>query len=100
MGRSRKTDLTGDSEAFPVLTELVGEESPLIESRVLHGGKVLFRTKTDVGQFQPLSEPMPTIFRWIAAQHQTVLAKLQDGSLSVQTVVRKAEPLLQANLDA
>jgi len=98
MGRSRKTDLTVDSEAFTVLTELVGEESPLIESRVLHGGKVLFRTKTNVGEFQPLSEHMPTIFRRIDAQHQTVLAKLQDGSLSVQTVVRKAETLLQANL--
>ncbi len=98
MSRSRKTDLTVGSEAFSVHTELVGGETPLIESRVLLQGRVVYRTRTNVGEFVPVSQHFTTISRWIDTQHETVMAKLQDGSLSVQTVVKEAETLLQAGL--
>lgn len=98
MSRSRKTDLTVGSEAFSIHTELVGGDTPLIESRVLLQGRVVYRTRTNVGEFVPVSKHFATISRWIDTQHETVMAKLQDGSLSVQTVVKEAETLLQAGL--
>lgn len=98
MSRSRKTDLTVGSEAFTVHTELIGGETPHIESRVILQGRVIHRTQTDVSEFVPLSKHAATITRWIDTQHETVMAKLQDGSLAVQTVVERAETLLQANL--
>ena len=65
MSRSRKTDLTVGSEAFSVHTELVGGDTPLIESRVLLQGRVVYRTRTNVGEFVPVSKHFATISRWI-----------------------------------
>jgi tetratricopeptide (TPR) repeat protein len=98
MNRSRKTDLTVGSEAFRVHTELVGGESPAIESRVLLEGRVVYSTRTNARMFVPLSKHVATISRWIDTQHETVMARLQDGSLSIETVMNAAEALLQAGL--
>jgi tetratricopeptide (TPR) repeat protein len=98
MNRSRKTDLTVGAEAFSVHTALVGGESPAIESRVLLEGRVVYSTRTDAGVFVPLSKHVATISRWIDTQHETIMARLQDGTLSIETVMNAAEALLQAGL--
>ncbi len=87
------------SDAFSVRTELLGDDIPIIETRVLRGTEEVYRTETDVHEFVPLSEHRAEISRWIDTQHQTVVERLREGSLSVGTGTEQKAEALEARLE-
>jgi len=99
MTLSRKTELTVGLDAFSVRTELLGDELPVIESRILCGSEEVYRTETDVQELMPLSEHRLRISQWIDTQHQTVVKRLREGSLTVLTIAYQGEEALEARLE-
>lgn len=98
MSVSRKTELTVGSDDFSIRTELLGDDIPIIETRVLQGVEEIYRTKTDVHEFAPLSKHRVEISHWVDTQHETVVERLREGSLSVETVTHQSEEALEARL--
>ena len=86
MTLSRKTELTVGLDNLSVRTELLGDELPVIKSRILCGAEEVYRTETDVKELMPLSEHGDEISHRVDTQHQTVVEKLREGSLTVLPV--------------
>jgi tetratricopeptide (TPR) repeat protein len=100
MNLRRDTDLTLGPDAVNICTELRNEDTPSIETRVQVRGEVVFRTETNVGEFTPVSEHSEEISHWMDAQHQTILARLQEGSLGFETMEYEGTAAFQARLQS
>ena len=99
MSVSRKTELTVGSDAFSVRTELLGDETAIIETRVLRGLEEVYRTETDVKALLPLAEHRVELSHWVDTQHETVVQRLREGSLSVGTGTEQKREALEARLE-
>ncbi|MGH9337495.1 MAG: hypothetical protein ACRD21_27405, partial [Vicinamibacteria bacterium] len=65
-----------------ISTQLAGEASPSIETRVLGGdGNVVFQTSQDISMLKPIFQNSQKVFARLEAQHQSVVKDLEAGRI-------------------
>jgi tetratricopeptide (TPR) repeat protein len=84
MELQKKSELSVGGLSFVISTELGGDQSPSIETRVIGSdGNVVFQTSQDISALKPIFQNSQKVFARLEAQHHAVLKELEQGRIGV-----------------
>jgi tetratricopeptide (TPR) repeat protein len=88
----KKSELSVGRSSFVISTQLAGDASPAIETKVIGGdGSVVFQTSQDISALRPIFQNSQRVFARLEAQHQSVVDELQQGRIGSGTPDAEAE---------
>ncbi len=84
MELQKKSELSVGRLSFVISTELGGDASPSIETRVIGSdGSVVFQTSQDISPLKPIFQNSQKVFARLEAQHHAVVKELEQGRIGV-----------------
>jgi tetratricopeptide (TPR) repeat protein len=82
MDLQKKSELSVGRAAFVISTELAGDASPSIQTRVIGSdGSIVFQTSQDISELKPIFQNSQKVFARLEAQHQAVVKELEQGRI-------------------
>ena len=80
------------SAAYVIDTQLAGDASPSIETRVLDDkGSVIFQTAQDISALKPIFQNTQQVFAKLESQHESVMNDLEQGRLTGKAIAPAAQ---------
>ncbi len=92
MELQKKSALSLGSAAYVIDTQLAGDASPSIETRVLDDkGSVIFQTAQDISALKPIFQNSQQVFAKLESQHESVMSDLEQGRLTGKEIAPAAQ---------
>ena len=92
MELQKKSALSLGSAAYVIDTQLAGDASPSIETRVLDDkGSVIFQTAQDISALKPIFQNSQKVFAKLESQHESVMSDLEQGRLTGKAIAPAAQ---------